>query len=46
VKTQHQVVGAAWNNEKGGYDVNIKDLESNQVVDDDHCDISSTHPVF
>jgi cation diffusion facilitator CzcD-associated flavoprotein CzcO len=38
VKTRHQVVGSAWNKEKGGYDVQIKNLESDQVMND-HCDI-------
>jgi cation diffusion facilitator CzcD-associated flavoprotein CzcO len=38
VKTRHQVAGAAWNKAKGGYDVQIKDLESGQIVND-HCDI-------
>jgi cation diffusion facilitator CzcD-associated flavoprotein CzcO len=38
VKTKHQVGGAIWNQQKGGYDVQIKDLESGQIIDD-HCDI-------
>jgi len=32
------VVGAAWNKQKGGYDVQVKDLESDTIVND-HCDI-------
>ncbi|KAF2261197.1 FAD/NAD(P)-binding domain-containing protein [Lojkania enalia] len=38
VKTKHQVEGAYWNHEKGGYDVKIRDLERNTAVSD-HCDI-------
>lgn len=38
VKTQHQVIGAQWNQQKGGYNVQIKDLETDRIVDD-HCDI-------
>ncbi|KAI4951987.1 hypothetical protein J4E91_003449 [Alternaria rosae] len=38
IKTQHQVAGAIWNKQKGGYDVQVKDLESGQTVND-HCDI-------
>lgn len=38
VKTQHQVSGAFWNKEKGGYDVHIKDLASNTTISD-HCDV-------
>ncbi|KAL5403501.1 hypothetical protein PMIN03_008896 [Paraphaeosphaeria minitans] len=38
VKTRHQVGGATWNKQKGGYDVQIKDLESGQTIHD-HCDI-------
>lgn len=37
-KTLHQVNGASWNAEKGGYDVSILDLENNMVVHD-YCDI-------
>lgn len=38
IKTQHQVAGAIWNKQRGGYDVQVKDLESGQTVND-HCDI-------
>ncbi|KAF2013914.1 FAD/NAD(P)-binding domain-containing protein [Aaosphaeria arxii CBS 175.79] len=38
VKTEHQVSGAYWNHEKGGYDVHIRDLQKGQDVRD-HCDI-------
>ncbi|KAH7032597.1 uncharacterized protein B0I36DRAFT_240445 [Microdochium trichocladiopsis] len=38
IKLQHQVVGAYWNNDKGGYDVQVKDLASGKIVND-HCDI-------
>jgi cation diffusion facilitator CzcD-associated flavoprotein CzcO len=38
IKTQHQVAGAEWNKQKGGYDVQVKDLESGQTIED-HCDI-------
>jgi cation diffusion facilitator CzcD-associated flavoprotein CzcO len=38
VKTQHQVSGAYWNKDKGGYDVHVKDLEGNITISD-HCDI-------
>lgn len=37
-KTRHQVVGATWNNEKGGYDVQVQDLSSGRQVND-HCHI-------
>jgi cation diffusion facilitator CzcD-associated flavoprotein CzcO len=38
IKTRHQVVGAFWNNQKGGYDVKVKDLRSGTEISD-HCDI-------
>ncbi|KAH7153049.1 hypothetical protein EDB81DRAFT_442195 [Dactylonectria macrodidyma] len=38
IKTQHQVVGAYWNNSKGGYDVKVKDLITGTITSD-HCDI-------
>ncbi|KAK3066148.1 hypothetical protein LTS18_001965, partial [Coniosporium uncinatum] len=38
VKTKHQVVHAKWNDHKAGYDVQIKDLRSGEVIDD-YCDI-------
>jgi cation diffusion facilitator CzcD-associated flavoprotein CzcO len=28
IKTEHQVVGAKWNKEKGGYDVQIKNMQT------------------
>ncbi|PGH26446.1 hypothetical protein AJ80_01944 [Polytolypa hystricis UAMH7299] len=38
VKARHQVTGAFWNHEKGGYDVTIRDLETGQDIHD-YCDI-------
>ncbi|KAF2653519.1 FAD/NAD(P)-binding domain-containing protein [Lophiostoma macrostomum CBS 122681] len=38
VKTRQQVSGAYWNKQRGGYDVEIKDLQNDQIVTD-HCDI-------
>jgi cation diffusion facilitator CzcD-associated flavoprotein CzcO len=38
IKTEHQVAGAYWNHEKGGYDVQIKDLKTNTEITD-HCDV-------
>jgi cation diffusion facilitator CzcD-associated flavoprotein CzcO len=38
IKTEHQVAGAYWNHEKGGYDVKIKDLKTNTEISD-HCDV-------
>jgi cation diffusion facilitator CzcD-associated flavoprotein CzcO len=38
VKTQHQVVGATWNHDKGGYDVKIQDNTTGTLITD-HCDI-------
>lgn len=38
VKTKHQVSGAYWNEEKGGYDVRIQDLKAGTKISD-HCDI-------
>ena len=32
------MVGATWNKQRGGYDVQVKDLGSNTIVND-HCDI-------
>lgn len=37
-KTRHQVVGATWNQDKGGYDVTIEDLTSGDKFTD-WCDI-------
>ena len=37
-KIRHQVTGATWNQEKGGYDVKITDLASGREVSD-WCDI-------
>ncbi|ORY06899.1 hypothetical protein BCR34DRAFT_489804 [Clohesyomyces aquaticus] len=37
-KVEHQVVGAYWNKEKSGYDVHIKNLQTNETIID-HCDI-------
>lgn len=38
IKTRHQIIGAYWNHKRNGYDVKIKDLDTNQTVDD-FCDI-------
>jgi cation diffusion facilitator CzcD-associated flavoprotein CzcO len=38
IKTRHQVVGAYWNQTKGGYDVKVRDLVTNTVISD-HCDL-------
>ncbi|USP76269.1 hypothetical protein yc1106_03543 [Curvularia clavata] len=38
VKTRHQVIGAEWDKQKGGYHVKVKDLETGQSTED-HCDI-------
>jgi len=38
IKTQHQVAGAYWNKQKGGYDVQVTDLATGTTVTD-HCDI-------
>jgi len=38
VKTKHQVSGAYWNEERGGYDVKIQDLKAGREISD-HCDI-------
>jgi cation diffusion facilitator CzcD-associated flavoprotein CzcO len=38
IETEHQVIGAQWNKEKGGYNVKVHDMKSNREVDD-HCDI-------
>ncbi|KAI6781274.1 putative sterigmatocystin biosynthesis monooxygenase-like protein [Emericellopsis cladophorae] len=38
IKTEHQVIGSYWNNQRGGYDVKVKDLKTGTVVHD-HCDI-------
>jgi len=38
VRLQHQVIGAYWNNDKAGYDLKIKDVTKDEIIDD-HCDI-------
>ncbi|TPX15229.1 uncharacterized protein E0L32_004506 [Thyridium curvatum] len=38
IKTRHQVIGAYWDHNIGGYDVKIRDL-ANGVIVSDHCDI-------
>ncbi|CAK7224672.1 hypothetical protein SCUCBS95973_005597 [Sporothrix curviconia] len=38
VQLEHQVIGAYWDNQKGGYDVKIKDCK-NGVIVSDYCDI-------
>lgn len=38
VKLRHQVTGAYWNNELGGYDVTVRDLALNKDIQA-HCDI-------
>ena len=38
IKTEHQVIGAYWNDATGGYDVKIRDLKSGQEISN-HCDI-------
>jgi cation diffusion facilitator CzcD-associated flavoprotein CzcO len=38
IKTQHQVVGAYWNNATEGYDVKIRDLKGGHEFSQ-HCDI-------
>ncbi|PVI02171.1 FAD/NAD(P)-binding domain-containing protein [Periconia macrospinosa] len=38
VKTEHQVGGAYWNKQKGGYDVHVQDLKTGKKIID-HCDI-------
>ncbi|KAF2968091.1 hypothetical protein GQX73_g5504 [Xylaria multiplex] len=38
IRLQHQVIGATWNNDKGEYDIEIKDTANNQVITD-HCHI-------
>jgi cation diffusion facilitator CzcD-associated flavoprotein CzcO len=38
IKTEHQVIGAYWDNATGGYDVKIRDLNSGQEISN-HCDI-------
>lgn len=35
---RHQIVNAVWNNEKNGYDVKIRNLRTNEDIDD-FCDI-------
>ena len=35
---RHQIVNAVWNNEKNGYDVKIRNLRTNEEIDD-FCDI-------
>ncbi|KAI1334530.1 hypothetical protein F5Y15DRAFT_420771 [Xylariaceae sp. FL0016] len=38
VHLQHLITGAHWNDQKSGYDVKIKDITKNCVIED-HCDI-------
>ncbi|KAJ2895266.1 FAD/NAD(P)-binding domain-containing protein [Zalerion maritima] len=38
IKTEHEVIRSAWNNKNGGYDVQIRDLKGNTVIND-HCDV-------
>ncbi|KAI1818269.1 FAD/NAD(P)-binding domain-containing protein [Poronia punctata] len=38
IQLQHQVVGAYWNNSRAGYDLKIKDLVQDKIVED-RCDI-------
>lgn len=38
VKIQHQVGGAFWNKQRGGYDVQVQDLNTGATITD-HCDI-------
>ncbi|CAG9943089.1 unnamed protein product [Clonostachys rosea f. rosea IK726] len=38
IRTSHQVVGAYWNDTRGGYDVKVKDVATGNIVDDE-CDI-------
>ncbi|TGJ79106.1 hypothetical protein E0Z10_g9659 [Xylaria hypoxylon] len=38
IHLQHQVIGAYWNNDKGEYDITIKDTANNLVITD-HCNI-------
>ncbi|ETS75250.1 hypothetical protein PFICI_13734 [Pestalotiopsis fici W106-1] len=38
VRLNHQVIGAYWDNQTGGYNVKVKDNVNGTVVDD-HCDI-------
>lgn len=38
IRTEHQVVGANWRKEKGGYDVKVKNLKTGQEISDS-CDI-------
>ncbi|KAK1466334.1 monooxygenase [Colletotrichum cuscutae] len=37
IKLQHQVIGAHWNSEAGGYDVHVKDTSTGEMIID-HCD--------
>jgi cation diffusion facilitator CzcD-associated flavoprotein CzcO len=34
IKTQHQVVGAFWNNQKNGYDLKVRDLVTGNTISD------------
>ncbi|KAF2404127.1 FAD/NAD(P)-binding domain-containing protein [Trichodelitschia bisporula] len=38
IQTEHQVAGAYWNTDKNGYDVEIKNLKTGEVVKD-FCDV-------
>jgi cation diffusion facilitator CzcD-associated flavoprotein CzcO len=38
IRPQHQVSGAYWNHQKGGYDVKITNLKDGSIISD-HCDI-------
>lgn len=38
MKTSHQVIGAYWNKQKGGYDVKVKNLKDGTEISQ-HCDI-------
>lgn len=38
VKTHHQVTGAFWNQQRGGYDVRVQNLRDGRKIYD-HCDI-------
>ncbi|KAF4120115.1 putative flavoprotein CzcO associated with the cation diffusion facilitator CzcD [Geosmithia morbida] len=38
IKTEHEMIGAYWNNSKGGWDVKVRN-DANDVIITDHCDI-------
>lgn len=38
IKLQHQVIGAYWNHQDGGYDVHIKEITTGDTIVD-HCDV-------